>query len=138
MNIDIKDNSDWIGALASGLCIIHCLATPFLFVLQSCSVGKSCCDGAPLWYSYLDYVFIVITFFAVYFSGRNSSKQWMKYSLMAAWFVLSIIMINEKVGLIAMSSLWKYAAAFILIGLHITNLKYCQCQEDSCCIPSAA
>ena len=134
MILDIKGNSDWIGAFASGLCIIHCLATPFLFVLQSCSVGKSCCDGAPLWYSYLDYVFIVITFFAVYFSSKNTSKNLMKYSLIVSWAVLSILVLNEKAGIFDLRPFVKYIVSFILIGLHLINMRYCQCKDEGCCI----
>ena len=33
----LKVNSDSIGALASGLCMIHCVATPFFFIASACS-----------------------------------------------------------------------------------------------------
>ena len=43
------NNSDSIGALASSLCLVHCVATPFIFVVQSCAA--SCCASAPAWWS---------------------------------------------------------------------------------------
>ena len=30
----IINNSDYIGATSSGLCFLHCLATPFLYLSQ--------------------------------------------------------------------------------------------------------
>ncbi len=124
--------SDVLGAAASLLCAIHCLATPFLFVVQSCSVS-SCCDSSPAWWSSIDYLFIAITFFAIYQSSKNTSRHWMKYGLFATWIVLSFLVLNEKIGFFHISELWKYLAACVLIVLHMYNLKFCQCAEQSCC-----
>ena len=52
MRIVLK-NSDTFGALASTLCLIHCILTPLLYVL-------------PLWWKGLNLVFLLISFFAVY------------------------------------------------------------------------
>ncbi len=128
--------SDVLGAIASGLCVIHCIATPFLFVVQSCSVSKSCCDSGPTWWSSIDYIFIAITFFAVYQSSKNTSKDWMKAGLYGTWVILSFLMLNDKMGFINLSEWWKYLAAVAMISLHIYNLKFCQCSEESCCIAS--
>ena len=46
--------SDTIGALASGLCMVHCLATPFFFIASACSA--SCCSNTPLWWQWMDYM----------------------------------------------------------------------------------
>ncbi len=90
MNLKIFLKSDILGAMASALCAIHCLATPFLFIAQSCSTA-GCCEASPFWWSAIDYLFIGITFFAVYQSGKKSSKAWLKYSLFATWSLLSFI-----------------------------------------------
>jgi len=127
--------SDMLGAVASGLCVIHCIATPFLFVVQSCSINK-CCDSSPAWWSSIDYLFIGITFFAVFYSSRNTSKRWMKYALYGAWMALSFFMLNEKIGLLHLSAWWKYISAIAMISVHLYNLKYCQCSEGACCIAS--
>ena len=130
--IDI--NSDYMGALASGLCIIHCIATPILFIAQTCSATKACCVDSPMWWSAIDYIFIVITFFAVYQSGRNSSKNWVKYALMANWTLLTLLIVNQGLELVSISDNYKYAAALGLIGLHIYNLRHCQCADEACCV----
>ena len=51
--------SDTIGVLSSGLCMIHCLATPFFFDATVCS--NTCCNTAPLWCQWLDYIFLVVS-----------------------------------------------------------------------------
>ena len=38
-SINLKQ--DYIGAVASALCLLHCIATPFLFVAKACSAA--CC-----------------------------------------------------------------------------------------------
>lgn len=124
--------SDLVGAVSSGLCILHCVATPFLFIAQSCNVS-GCCASSPAWWSAIDYLFIGITFLAVYQSGKNTSKPWIKYAMYTGWIVLSLLTFNEKFTLIPLASAWKYLAAFSLISLHLYNLKYCQCVEEACC-----
>ena len=135
INKTIK-HSDLIGAVASGLCIIHCVATPFLFIVHTCQV-TGCCTAGPAWWNYLDYLFIGVTFFAVHWSSKNTTKPWVKYSLYASWLILSLLVINEKMAYIPLSELWKYSAAFILIGLHLYNKKYCNCADDECSVVPA-
>ena len=124
--------SDIIGAAASTLCVIHCMATPLLFVVQSSAVN-ACHSAGPGWWNAIDYLFIGITFFAVYYSVKNTSKEWMKYALYGSWILLSIFVVNEKFHLVPMAEMWKYGAAFTLVGLHLYNRKYCQCADDGCC-----
>jgi len=132
MSVKIISESDIVGAVASGLCAIHCIATPFLFIAQSCSV-TGCCDSGPAWWSSIDYLFIGITFFAVYQSGKNPSKSWVKYALFTIWVILSFLVLNGKVNFLNISEWWKYLMAFGLISLHMYNLKFCKCSEESCC-----
>jgi len=133
MSVKTIPKSDIVGAVASGLCALHCIATPFLFVAQSCSV-TGCCESSPTWWSLIDYLFIGITFFAVYQSGKQSSKPWLKYSLFAIWSLLSLLVMNEKMNFISISEWWKYLMAFGLICLHMYNLKFCKCSGESCCV----
>jgi hypothetical protein len=130
----IKTKSDVLGSAASALCVIHCVATPFLFVAQSCSASATaCCSSGPMWWSAIDYVFIAVTFLAVYFSARNTSKDWMKYALYAIWVILTLLIVNEKASLVPLPEILKYISAFSLVGLHLYNRKYCQCATQSCC-----
>ena len=127
----VAEKSDSIGVMASGLCLIHCLATPFLFVAKSCAV--SCCADAPIWWGLLDYIFLVVSFFAVYWTASTTSNKLVKFALWLSWFVLSFILINEQIQLFALSKYAIYLPAFALVSLHIYNLKYCQCQDAVCC-----
>jgi len=127
----INSKSDLIGGIATGLCAIHCAATPLLFVAQACSVS-GCCDDSPAWWSSIDYLFIGITFFAIYWSAKNTSKHWIKYALYTNWLLLTLIILNEKAQILALSDTWKYIMAFSLIALHFYNRKFCQCSNDEC------
>ena len=89
--------SDIVGAAASGLCMIHCMATPLLFIAQSCSVS-GCCETSPQWWSSIDYLFIGVTAFAVQQSGLNTTKPIIKYALYATWVLLTLLILNEKLG----------------------------------------
>ncbi|MEO0685068.1 MAG: MerC domain-containing protein, partial [Cyanobacteria bacterium J06649_11] len=118
---------------------VHCVATPFLFIVQTCSVS-GCCTGAPGWWGAIDYLFIGITFFAVFHSVKHSSKAWMKPAMYASWVILTLLIINEKMAFYPLPEMVKYVAAFGLISLHLYNLKYCQCDEEgeACCAIEAA
>jgi len=126
-----KTNSDSIGAMASSLCLIHCVATPFIFIAQTCSA--TCCESAPTWWTIIDYVFLAISFFAVYWSSNNSSKQWVKYSLWFNWIALCLLIINEKLQLYTIPEGFIYLPAITLFILHLYNQKYCRCNNNQCC-----
>lgn len=127
-----KSKSDIVGAAASTMCVIHCFATPFLFVAQSCA-SMGCSHSSPMWWSAIDYIFIGVTLFAIYFSARNTSKEWMKYALYTSWVVLTLLILNEKAALLPIPEFMKYISAFTLVALHLYNRKYCQCAPKGCC-----
>ncbi|MCT4630966.1 MerC domain-containing protein [Winogradskyella sp.] len=126
-----QTHSDAIGAFASGLCLIHCIATPFLFIAQTCSA--TCCDTAPIWWSMIDYLFIGISFFAVYWSAKNSSKKWINYTLWLSWLTLCLVILNEKLELITLPESSIYLPAIALVIMHLYNRKHCKCKNDKCC-----
>ena len=126
----INVKTDSFGAAASGLCLIHCLVTPFLFVAQSCA--KSCCSTAPTWWLLIDYLFLILSLVAIYFASRRSSKQWVSWSFYLLWFVLTTLCINESVQLLPLKQEWIYAPALGLIALHLYNRRYCRCENDLC------
>ncbi len=131
MNITIL-KTDKVGIIASTLCMIHCIATPFLFIAKSCSA--SCCEASPGWWTLLDYLFLIISFFAIYQSSKNTSKTWMKYALWGSWSVLLIVLLNEKFQFFSVSDYAIYFPAMALVILHIYKLKYCRCETENCCI----
>lgn len=122
--------SDTIGALASGLCLIHCLATPFIFVAKSCTA--TCCSGAPSWWAWLDVAFLIISFFAVYRSAASTSKKWISQVMWSSWTLLLLVILNEQLGWIHLPEYIIYFPAILLIIIHIYNLKYCQCEGEYC------
>lgn len=128
----LKLKPDNIGALASGLCLIHCLATPLLFLTQACHLNG--CHDAPAWWKGIDYFFLIISFFAVYRSVKTTSNKNLAIALWVSWSALCFIILNETFSVIALPEYTIYIAALSLVALHLYNLRYCQCKDESCCV----
>ena len=120
-----------IGVLSSGLCMIHCLATPFFFVATACSA--SCCSSAPQWWQWIDYFFLIISFIAVRHSTISTNSKLIELGLWLSWVGLLVFVLNAKFLWFSMSPNMKFIPAFSLIGLHLYNLRYCQCKTKECC-----
>ena len=129
--IVLKQKTDLIGAIASTLCLAHCIATPFIFIAQSCSIV--CCDSAPGWWGAIDYFFLVVSFFAIYRSTQTTSSNLIKPFLWLSWSVLFIIIMNEKRAWFPLGEQAIYFPALTLTVLHLYNKKYCQCNTTNCC-----
>lgn len=129
--LNLNSNSNIIGASASTLCLIHCLATPFLFAAHAGHVHGH--HEHPFWWGTLDIIFIIISFFAVYWSAKHSSKKWMQYALWISWVLLCFVIVNEKLGLVHLIEEIIYIPSLALVGLHLYNRKYCQCGDEACC-----
>ena len=123
--------ADFVGAAASALCLVHCIATPFLFIAMTCT--DTCCESSPVWWQWLDYFFLIISFFAVYRAAKTTTKPWMKYTMWISWVLLFLTILNEKLQWISLFESAFYFPAMALVALHLYNLKYCQCKEDHCC-----
>ena len=130
INLSLK-KSDTIGVLSSGLCMIHCLATPFFFVATACTA--TCCSDTPLWWQWIDYFFLVVSFIAVRHSTISTNSNYVEFGLWVSWVALLIFVLNAKFLWFSVSPNTKFIPAFSLIGLHLYNLKYCQCQKSDCC-----
>ncbi|MCB4797344.1 MerC domain-containing protein [Neotamlana laminarinivorans] len=132
MNISIK-KPDTLGALANSICLIHCIATPFLFMAQTTVAACCASEAVPTWWHTIDFIFIVISFFAVYRSTQTSSNNSIKNGLWVSWSLLFILIINEKIEWLAIPEMVMYIVAISLVILHLYNLNYCQCKTDKCC-----
>ena len=130
LNISLK-KSDAVGAISSGLCMIHCLATPVFFIAATCSA--SCCSAAPLLWQWLDYVFLIISFFAITHSVKTTKSNIVKYGLWISWVGLFLFILNIQFQWLLISDNIKFIPAFSLIGFHLYNIRYCQCKDDQCC-----
>ncbi len=125
----ILQKPDTLGALTSMLCVIHCLATPFIFLMYTCTD----CEKTPGWWGNLDYFLLLISFLAVTRSVKTTSKNFIKSGLWISWVALFLLILNEKIHFLELPEILTYIAAFSLAALHIYNLKYCQCKTDNCC-----
>lgn len=119
---------DNLGATFSSLCVIHCFATPFLFITQSYLLV------VPGWWQALNYLFLSISFFAIYKTSKNSSSQMVKTLLYLFWSILAILLISEEFELFHLPEFITYITGLSLAGLHIYNKRYCQCADDECCV----
>ena len=122
---------DIFGAIASSLCMVHCLATPLLFITHV--YGSSGSETVPFWWKDLDYLFLTVSFIAIYRSTQTTSKKFMKYALWAGWAILFCLILNEKMKWLTIPGIFNYIAAIGLSTLHVYNLKYCQCKDENCC-----
>ena len=118
---------DNIGATFSILCVIHCFATPFLFITQSYMLV------VPGWWQALNYIFLALSLFDVYKTSQNSSNQIVKTLLFLFWGILASLLISEEFELFHLPEFITYLTGLTLAGLHIYNKKYCQCVDDECC-----
>ena len=125
----LHNNSDTIGVFTSLVCSIHCFATPILFVAQS---GLISSNIQPLWWESINYIFIVLSFIAVYYSAKNTSENIMKPILWVCWLFFVSVILNEMIELTRIPELFSYVSAFSLAFVHVYNLIYCQCQEECC------
>lgn len=130
-SLSILYKPDTIGSLASTLCLVHCLATPFIFITQACTM--SCCADTPIWWQSIDYIFIVISFFAILGATKTSTNKIISRLLWISWFIFFALILNKSLGLVYLDKNFGYTAAITLACLHIYNLRYCQCKSDNCC-----
>ena len=116
----ITYKEDLIGASASFLCLIHCLATPFVFLVKSSAAV--CCSDTPTWWQAMDYIFLVVAFFAVvHVTNNQRSKEWMKFSLVVSWLGLLLVTLNSTYFLFHISNKLAYIPAISLVCLHLYN-----------------
>ena len=125
--------SDLLGAVASGLCAIHCTLTPIFFVakpvLDGALVDHADCSG--IW-AVLDYVFLVLSLAAVWYSARHTNLAIIKWILWIAWVVFAVGLLSEPLDL-SHGKWLMYAGSITLVITHLQNYRYCQkCKDEMC------
>lgn len=125
-------SSDLLGVTAGGLCLIHCAVTPILFVAKACTAATSCCHDAPVWWQGMDYFFIIVSFFAIYFTTKNTVKEWVKIALWMNWALLLFAILNVTFNTGLLPESFLYTPALAIVGLHFYNLKYSICSTSYC------
>ena len=68
-------------------------------------------------------------------SVKKTSRKIMKPLLWIGFSLLTLSIINEEFHFLHVPEVLNYSAAAFLAGLHIYNLKYCQCDDEECCTP---
>ncbi|WP_281989680.1 MerC domain-containing protein [Aquimarina aggregata] len=132
MNILYKrTHSDILGIIASSLCLIHCLFTPFLFIAHTGSVLYQ--DGYSVLWKSLDIVFLALSFIAIHRSTKTTTNPTIKYAFWTSWVLLLCIIVNEKLSLFPLFEEVIYIVSILLVGLHFYNKKYCGCKREKCC-----
>jgi hypothetical protein len=126
--------SDVIGASASALCFFHCIATPFLFVAKACSAACCSHEGVPTWWKTVDYIFLVISFIAIYHTTKSSTKNWIKSTLWGAWILLLVGLLNKALHVLLLPESFAYFPALTLISVHLYNLKFHRNHKEDCCV----
>lgn len=126
----LNKKSDELGMLSSALCMLHCIATPFLLAaVPSSSVTHHVSQD---WWSWLDILFLGISFIAVFRSVQQSTLRWLQTSLIVSWLILSFFILNERFEGIELPFDMVYFPALTLIVLHLVNRRQCRC-EAGCC-----
>ena len=127
-----NQKSDLFGVFASSLCMVHCLATPLIFVVQASTTR--CSEIGPWWWRTIDYLFLIVSIIAIHYSAKATTLHWMPKALYGFWSFLAFLIVNESLHLLPISHALVYLPAFSLVFLHLYNRKYCQCNTDKCCV----
>ena len=122
---------DTIGIIAGSLCAIHCISTPFLFIAKACST--TCCADAPIWWIMIDYFFLLISFLTIFFISKNLNIKWLKISFWASWSLLLFSILDHSFDFFFLPKNFIYLPSFLIIALHFYNVKFCKCQDITCC-----
>lgn len=117
-------NADYVGASASTLCLVHCMLTPVLFTVQAISLN--CAELSPVWWKSIDFLFLIISFLAIYYTVKSSTSEWVSRGLYFWWLVLAFIIVNSTFQWINFTHALIYIPALAVSGLHLYNLKYCR------------
>lgn len=118
--------SDLLGVAASGLCAIHCAITPLFFaarpVLES-TMGEHS-HGSGFW-ALLDYIFLVLSLAAVWYSAKHTTHTGIKRVLWGAWGLFAIGLLSELFHF--HEGIWfMYVGSFTLVAAHLYNHRYCK------------
>jgi len=119
--------SDFLGVAASGLCAIHCALTPLFFaakpVLES-TMGHHHHHGDGFW-SLLDYLFLVLSLLAVWYSAKHTHHKGIRKMLWGAWVVFAIGLLAEIFHV--EYGIWlMYLGSIALVVTHSYNHLYCK------------
>lgn len=118
--------SDLFGASISALCAIHCAVTPLLFaskpIIES-ALGEHS-HGEGVWAT-LDYVFLVLSVIAVWYSSQHTSHVKIKWILWIGWIFFAVGLLLLRVEHFY-GQLLMYSGSIVLVITHLQNYYYCK------------
>lgn len=127
--------SNLLGAAASGLCAIHCAVTPLLFaakpMLEHAAAEHGHAHGSPLWAAF-DYIFLVLSFVAVWFSARHTNHNTLKKALWVSWLVFAVGILFEAFHL-PYGHWLMYSGSIALVVAHLLNYRHCRVNGNGAC-----
>lgn len=124
-----KNNSivyDLAGVGSSFLCFLHCNISVVFYAVRLSPDFVAACQ-----WEFIDYIFLFVSFVAVYNSAKNTSNAWIATAFWLAYAImfLSTVLPHNPVYM-------EYSAligAFGLMIAHIWNMIYCQiCNSKKC------
>ncbi|NLR94485.1 MerC domain-containing protein [Flammeovirga agarivorans] len=127
--------TDQIGITGSFVCLVHCIITSGVMIGSSFLSHSTHhhhdhihhIHQLDIW-GMIDLSMIVISGMAVYFSTLKCSAQSLQNKLMwGSYIIYALSMISKYIGFepVWLSGL-SYAMSFMLIGLHLRNIKNCE------------
>jgi MerC mercury resistance protein len=109
--------SDKAGITSAILCTVHCLIVPALF-LAKFWLSDNAVIQLPAWWELLDFLFLAVSFFAVYHSASHTPVHNIKISLWVFWAILALsILFATRLHWLA------YLASAGLIVTHFLNIR---------------
>ncbi len=115
--------ADYVGITSSGLCLIHCIATPFIFVATASAHAEM--SDSPWWWRGFDLFFLLISFTAVYHASRHAHSTFVKVGLYTSFVLLCIVIAIHSFHVVHLDHAWVYLPAALLIGFHVLNRVQC-------------
>ncbi len=106
---------DYVGIASSGLCFLHCTLLPVVLVAMKAGETE---------YPFFDFLFLGVSFVAVYFSVRHHQGTLLKKMLWGFFGLLAVSILMEEVS--PVFEYLGYVAALGLISAHVYNIRYCR------------
>lgn len=121
MKLQINKNSDLVGILASGLCIVHCAIAPVIFAARPLFSGHGHNHTSSLLsWDILDFFFLGLSLVAVIYSANHTRNKLVKLGFWASWLLFAGGLAGEHYALF--NGDWMmYAGSGMLVGLHLIN-----------------
>ncbi len=123
---------DLSGAMVSVLCMVHCMATPLLFLTMPALEATARSHHEHSWWGLLDWVFLALSLIAVWYAAKYTTHRGIRFLFWIFWLVFAAGLMVEMYGLQEQKWL-MYAGSLSLAITHMVNFRYCRrCNTVKC------